>query len=301
MAGTPLISIVTPFLNVAPYLGEAIESVLRQSFGDWELILVDDGSDDAGPEIARRYARRHPEKIRVLEHPGRANRGISASRNLGAAAARGEWLACLDGDDVWPPDKLAEQVAIVRRHPQVGLLMGAALYWRSWDGSGPDRDKFVAVGAPQDTVIEPPALLTLLYPLGTGNAPTVSTLLARASDVRAVGGWEEEFRTVYEDQALLTKLYLKTPAYVAGVRWDFYRQRDDSCMAVEFGPADYHRGRRRFLEWFEAYLRERHLEGTDSWRALQHALGRYRRPIRHFIARAPQRVLARIGRIRKGA
>ena len=301
MAGNLLISIVTPFLNVAPYLEEAIESVLRQSFGGWELILVDDGSDDAGPEIARRYARQHPERITVLEHPGRANRGISASRNLGAAIARGEWIACLDGDDVWPPDKLAEQVAILRRHPEVRLLLGASLYWRSWDRSSSGRDEVIAVGAPQDTVIEPPALLTLLYPLGTGAAPSMNTVLVHASALRRVGGWEEQFQTAYEDQALLTKLYLETPAYVSSACWDFYRQRADSCMALELGPGGYRHHRRRFLEWFEGYLRERDLEGTDVWRAWQRALLRYRRPIRHRISRLSGHALDRIRRFGRGA
>ena len=310
MTRSPLISVITPFLNVEAHLAEAIESVLAQSFDDWELILVDDGSEDAGPEIARRYASAHPRRISVREHPGRENRGISASRNLGAAVARGEWLACLDADDVWRPSKLADQVAIIRAHPEVGLVIGASLYWRSWSGEDPSRDEVIPVGSrqgvdpgcvtPQDTVIEPPQLLSLLYPLRPGAAaPCPSGILARADLVTEVGAWEDDFRTVYEDQAFLVKLYLQTPAYVSSTCWTKYRLRPDSIMARELGPADYDRHRRRFLEWFEGYLRARGLEHTETWQDLQRALRRYRHPVRDRILRLSRRAMHRFGALGK--
>ena len=302
MAPTPLFSVVTPFLDVERYLAESIESVLAQSCESWELILVDDGSRDESGAIARDYARRHPDRITLLEHPGRANLGISASRNAGAAAARGDWIASLDGDDVWVPDKLAEQEAIIREHPEVGLVMGATLYWRSWDGSDPGRDELVKIGSsqgradpgcstPQNTVIEPPRLLSLIYPLRVGAAaPSMNTVLVRADLLERVGGWESRFRTGYEDQGLLVKLYLDTPAYVSSSCWDRYRQRPDSVMARELGPGDYDRIRRDFLEWFERYLMERSLEGTEGWEQLQHALRRYRQPLRYRVGRLTRRV-----------
>ena len=300
MAQDPFISIITPFHNVRAYLAEAIESVLCQSYRDWELILVDDGSDDGSRDIALHYRDRHPGRISVLEHPGHANRGISASRNLGAAAARGAWLACLDGDDVWLPEKLAQQVEIVRAHPEIGLVLGASLYWYSWSGADGDRDRLIAVGAPQDTVIAPPGLLTMLYPLHRGAAPSMNTVLVRASIVRQVGGWEEQFPNAYEDQALLAKLYLETPAYVASACCDRYRQRPDSCMAIELSARGYHRHRRRFLEWFETYLLERGLVGTACWTDLQRALRRYRHPLWDRLARLTRRAIEGAGTIRPG-
>ena len=82
------VSIVTPFLNAGPFIAEAIDSVLAQSFRDWELLLVDDGSSDGSTAIAHAFAAAHPERIRYLCHDGRVNKGASASRNLGTAAAR---------------------------------------------------------------------------------------------------------------------------------------------------------------------------------------------------------------------
>src|SRR5438105_10809941 len=125
----PLVSVVIIFLNGGKYLQEAIESVLAQTYTNWELLLVDDGSTDASTGIAKDYQQRDPGRVQYLEHSGHENRGMSASRNLGIGRASGALIALLDADDVWLPDKLAQQVAIMQRHPEVGLLANPALYW----------------------------------------------------------------------------------------------------------------------------------------------------------------------------
>src|SRR5262245_61406233 len=102
----PRVSIVTPFLNAQRFIAEAIERVLAQTYDEWELWLVDDGSTDTSSDIARDYARRHADRIRYVDHPGHEHRGISASRLLGLRHSRGEYLAQLDADDVYLPDKL---------------------------------------------------------------------------------------------------------------------------------------------------------------------------------------------------
>src|SRR5438874_6806278 len=110
----PLVSVIIIFLNGGDYLEEAIASVLAQTYENWELWLVDDGSTDSGTALAKTYHGRYPGKVNYLEHVGHQNRGMSASRNLGIAHARGELLAFLDADDVWRPDKLAHQVALMQ-------------------------------------------------------------------------------------------------------------------------------------------------------------------------------------------
>src|SRR5262249_12649286 len=79
----PLVSIIIPFLNAEKFIRDAIDSVLPQTYDNWELLLVDDGSTDTSTEITRRCAAQHPVKVRYLEHSGHQNRGACASRNLG--------------------------------------------------------------------------------------------------------------------------------------------------------------------------------------------------------------------------
>ena len=128
MTNRPRVSIVTPFLDAALFLEVAIESVFEQTFDDWELLLVDDGSTDESTATARRYAAALPDKVKYLSHPNRQNRGASASRNLGVHHAVGEYLAFLDADDVYLPHKLTEQVAILDDVSDAQVLYGATEY-----------------------------------------------------------------------------------------------------------------------------------------------------------------------------
>ena len=134
MASDPLVSVISIFFNAAEFLAEAIESVLAQTYPHWELVLVDDGSSDGSAEIARRYADSDPGRIRYVEHPGHENRGISAARNLGVREALGEYVAFLDADDVYLPQKLERQAQLLAAHPEAAMVYGATLHWHGWTG-----------------------------------------------------------------------------------------------------------------------------------------------------------------------
>jgi glycosyltransferase involved in cell wall biosynthesis len=132
MNGKPLVSAITIFLNCEKYIEEAIESVFAQTYDNWELLLVDDGSTDNSTAIALRYAQEYPHKVRYLEHPDHENRGMSATRNLGIRNAKGEYIAFLDADDVWFPQKLEQQVATMHSQPEAEIVFGPTQYWYSW-------------------------------------------------------------------------------------------------------------------------------------------------------------------------
>jgi glycosyltransferase involved in cell wall biosynthesis len=120
----PRVSVILIFLDKAPFLQEAIESVISQTFEMWELLLVDDGSTDGSTDIAKMAARRLPHTIHYLEHEGHANRGMSTSRNVGLHHAQGEYMLFMDGDDVLTHNVLREQVALMEAHP-VGTVYGS--------------------------------------------------------------------------------------------------------------------------------------------------------------------------------
>jgi glycosyltransferase involved in cell wall biosynthesis len=248
------ISVITIFLNGEAFIAEAIDSVLAQSFRSFELILVDDGSTDGSSAIAWRYAENHPDRVRYIDHPGHANRGMSASRNAGISVAHGDLIAFIDADDVWLPDKLRDQVAIFDAYPQVGLVAGATLYWDSWEGGD---DRTVMVGHLQNQVIAPPGALLSLYPLGKAPAPCPSCLIVRRSVIESVGGFEASYvgrLQMYEDQAFLAKVYLRTPIYLSDRTWFKYRQHGSSCMAKNIKDGNYNAVRQHFLAWFGRYL-----------------------------------------------
>lgn len=107
----PVVSVVMPVYNAQRFLELAIRSVLEQSFADWELLLVDDASVDDSLSIAARYAELDP-RIRLLRN--KENIGVAETRNRGIRAARGTWIALLDSDDLWKPEKLEKQLELAR-------------------------------------------------------------------------------------------------------------------------------------------------------------------------------------------
>jgi len=113
----PKISVIIPTYNRAKYIARAIDSVLCQTFRDKEIIVVDDGSTDETPSILASYK----DKIRVLNQ---INSGVSAARNRGIVKSKGQYLAFLDSDDVWTPDKLEVQAAVLDTNPDVGIVYG---------------------------------------------------------------------------------------------------------------------------------------------------------------------------------
>ena len=114
----PLVSAIVPTYNAERFLAQALDSALAQTFRDFEVVVVNDGSTDASAAIAGAYAARHPGMVRVIHQP---NQGLCHARNTALASARGKYFALLDADDVWLPHHLADSVALLERRPDVAL------------------------------------------------------------------------------------------------------------------------------------------------------------------------------------
>src|SRR5262245_56610982 len=163
MTSRPLVSIITIFLNAEKFIQEALESVVAQTYDNWELLLVDDGSTDGSTRIALKYCKQYAGKVHYLVHEGDVNCGMSVSRNLGVSFAKGEYVALLDADDVWLPRKLEQQVEIMNAHPEVGMVYGWTQMWFNWSGNPEDakRDFKRKLGVKPNTVVKPPRLFVL--------------------------------------------------------------------------------------------------------------------------------------------
>ena len=255
---SPRVSVVMIFLNEERFIAEAIQSVRSQTFTNWELLLVDDGSSDASTGIARDEAARYPNTVQYLEHAGHANRGMSASRNLALAHARGTLVSYIDGDDVWVHEKLEEQVRLLDEHPDVAFVYGPLLLWHSWTGRLEDESKDHLYGLGRhgmhpylDGVIPPPRLVELL--LRDHNFIPGGVLVRRAA-IDAVGGYVDEFRTIYEDVVVLVKICLERPVYVSSRCWYKYRRHPDQTTVRERGQRL--TNERRFIHWLAGHIAE---------------------------------------------
>ncbi|MBQ7658598.1 MAG: glycosyltransferase family 2 protein [Butyrivibrio sp.] len=108
-----MVSIVVPVYNAANYIEKTIEMVCRQTYKDWELILVDDASRDESAQIIENYIKNQGKRIRLIRK--KVNQGAAEARNTGIDASSGRYIAFLDADDVWDPEKLEKQVAYMER------------------------------------------------------------------------------------------------------------------------------------------------------------------------------------------
>lgn len=295
-----LVSVVTIFRNAEAYLEEAIGSVLSQTH-PVELLLCDDGSSDDSTGIAKRWAAAEPSRVRYLAHPAHAHRGMSATRNLGIRAATGQFVAFLDADDVWEPVHLAHEVDLALRYPEAGLVCGQALLWHSWKRDG-TPDVWSPPPWPDGTLVRAPRMLTATLRRGAYRTPTCS-LLVRRDLLAAVMGAEEEFTSMFEDQALLAKLHTASPSVVSGAPTARYRQHAASTTARAARAGRYEAGEpnpsmERYLRWLEAYLASGRaaIHDAELTAALAVALEPYQRAWRRWRAEARLRTRAALPR-----
>ena len=135
-----LVSVIIPVFNTDKYLGEAIESVLSQSYQSVEIIIIDDGSTDASGVIAKGYER--------VDYYYQPHAGLAAALNRGVEEACGNFLAFLDADDLWAENKLVQQMAILVKSPGIDMVFGNYLEFISPELSEEDIDKFRVLTKP---------------------------------------------------------------------------------------------------------------------------------------------------------
>ena len=235
---------------------------------------MDDGSLGESTDLARQFADKNPKKVRYLTHPGHRNCGASASRQLGINQARGEYVAFLDSDDVWLPNKLTEQVAILEGCPEASMVYGNTLYWYTWSArqgqETPRHDFIPPLGVTPNRLIEPPTLLPLFLH-GDAAVPCTCSVMVRRRSLQHTGGFEARFRHLYDDQAFYAKICLELPVFVSDRCWDKYRQHSGSGCATADAPRE-RAARIEFLQWLESYLSTRGQVGGVVWRAVRNEL-----------------------------
>jgi glycosyltransferase involved in cell wall biosynthesis len=209
----PTVSVITPAYNVERYLTEAADSVLRQTYSDLELIIVDDGSTDRTGDVAEQIRRTDPHRVRVITQ---RNRGNAAARNAALATSRGECLALLDSDDVWEPRYLEEQIAVLNANPDLDLVTGNARFL-----GGPRH------GALVHPCPDPRPPVTLATLIADEDAMSIMTVFRRRV-FETIGGFDEspglsEDFDYWVRAALAGFRFARNPEPLA-----WYRRRDGS-------------------------------------------------------------------------
>ncbi|MBY0229452.1 MAG: glycosyltransferase [Gemmataceae bacterium] len=199
------VSVVVPLYNKARWIQRTLDSALSQTFADFELLVVDDGSTDGGGDIVARCT--HP-RVRLIRQP---NAGPGAARNRGLAEAKGELAAFLDADDEWLPTFLQKSVAALDAHPEAACVSSGYIQHpagKPMDGLWRERglkDGFVRL-SPETPPLFAVHLLAYLCPWNT---------VARLGTVRRHGGFFDAWRCLYaEDSFLWLQVLLNAPVLV---------------------------------------------------------------------------------------
>jgi methylase of polypeptide subunit release factors len=210
--------------------------------------------------------------VRCLHHPGLERRGISTSRNLGIANARGAYLAFIDADDVWLPNKLERQVAVLVAEPEAAMIYGSSVIWHSWTGIAKDliKDQFAPVVPDEESYRFVDIPMLSVREIWHTAAPT--GILVRREAAEAAGNFESGFDNLYEDQAFYFKLGLRSKVLASNECWYKYRQHPDSECAIGSRTGAQAIAKIKFLQWATQYLASSNIARPDLREALTQEL-----------------------------
>jgi glycosyltransferase involved in cell wall biosynthesis len=271
----PLISICIPAYNAERYLPAALDTVRAQRFTDWELIVTEDGSRDSTEEIVRDFARTVTQSVRYDRH--QQNLGLPATRNTGIAAARGEWIALLDADDVWTTGHLEAAAALIPSTSAELIHSGSVLF-----DSDTGREIEVRAPSPRMQAEFPRSLFYGDYMIQP------SSVVMRRCLWDDVGGFDPTFRYV-EDREMWIRCARTGARFVyTGLNTCLYRKHPTAMsrhgVAMALASA---RVFEKNIDWEAVPSRHRHLQAADAWFAAgRMALREDPRSARGFFGRA---------------
>ena len=241
-------TIVIPVYNGEDLIAEAIESALAQTYDDFEVLVVDDGSTDGSADVARRY---DDPRLRLFQQP---NGGLNAARNAGIREGRGEYVGLLDADDIWEPTKLTKHAAHLDAKPEVGL---------SFSGSWMMDETGRAMGLNQSPQIDgiTPLVLVTRNPVGNGSTPLLRrTALDAIAHPHPTGKhahtcwFDEELRQSTDIECWL-RLSLQTDWKIEGI--------DEALTGYRINPHGLSANVRRQLETWTQMIEKTALYAPD--------------------------------------
>lgn len=205
----PKVSVIIPTYGRANIVSQAIKSVLTQTYKDYEIIVVNDGSTDNTPEVIAQFGN----EIRIIHQ---TNKGLSAARNTGIRASQGDYIAFLDDDDLWEPHKLETQIPILESLHKIGLIYSDMLFFSGQDLLPGSYNKYY-----------PTPSIQLLWNLFYVNYIPVPTVVVRRECLDEVGLFDETL-TACEDYDLWLRIIAKYPVHFVNDLLARYRLSENS-------------------------------------------------------------------------
>ncbi|MCC6968119.1 MAG: glycosyltransferase [Nitrospira sp.] len=213
----PIVSVVIPLYNARDVIRDTVQSVLAQTYRDYEIVVIDDGSTDGSGELVSAFG----ERVRYILQP---NGGVAQARNRGITASRGRYIALMDHDDLWEPEKLAKQVAVLEQQPAVGMVVTDVAHI---DRAGRSMNEIGPASQPQQEF----ARLFV-----QGFVPTPSATLIRKAVLEAVGGFDEQFNSAgMDDHELWTRLAATTTIVGIAEPLTYHRNRETKPADIALG------------------------------------------------------------------
>ncbi|MBU7583568.1 MAG: glycosyltransferase family 2 protein [Nostoc sp. TH1S01] len=210
-ATSPMVSVVIPAYNAAQFLPDAIASVQQQTFADWELLIVNDGSTDDTIEVIREY-QKNSDRIHLINQP---NQGVSTARNHGVENSQGQIIAFLDADDQWYPDKLSQHLTHLQSNPRLGVSFAQVeILNQTSEPTG-------QISSSRLTQLKPE------YFLSENPTTTTSNWVIRKEVFTQVGGFSPEM-SYSEDLEWLLRVICTTDWQIAGINQVLTRYRTSS-------------------------------------------------------------------------
>lgn len=252
----PSLTICMPGYKAERYLAATLESVVAQTYAEWELILVEDGSHDRTEEIVAEFAKKVSQPVRFIRHE--KNQGLPATRNTAIALARSDWIVPLDSDDLWTPSHLAELVACAARQPDANLVHGGSILFDSDSG----RELEVRAPSPEVVAAYPGSLFAGDYIVQP------SSVMLKKSLWTQVGGFDPEFRYV-EDREMWMRCARAGAVFAyTGFNSCLYRKHG-TALTAHSGPMAVAAAKvyDKAMQWEAIPLKDRRQRAANAWSA----------------------------------
>ena len=257
-SSAPTVSVILTSYNQREYLTNAIESVLRQTYQDYEIIIVDDGSQDDSLQLVESIRQKHLQRIHVYTHEYRANRGIVETYRLGFSRSRGRYFAFLEADDYWTSNYLETKVQVMNSDPRIGVVFSPCkIIFDSWYGRDMSlRQRALYWPLPKEAPFD-----NFKYLLCRNNIGTFSAFMVRSSLAFAVERPPDP-RLAFYDWWMLFHFSMRTSFYFDIRSFVWWRHHSDSFL----GRQTFRSHKEKLLGFFDImYLDiERHLLSVDG-------------------------------------